>query len=60
MMYHKTTDLTLNLSQNNKFKVKCHKTTDLVTTLSQNYRFNDSLITKLGNYKSNISLGRTI
>jgi hypothetical protein len=56
MMYHKTTDLTLNLSQKYKYKVDYRKTTDLVTKLSQNYRFYINLIAKLGHYNSNITL----
>jgi hypothetical protein len=42
-MYHKTTDLTLNLSQNYEFKVEYHKTTYL-------------RITKLDIYNPNIKL----
>lgn len=48
MIYHKTTDLTLNLSQNYIFKLEYPKTTGLVTKLSRNYMFSVNLITKFG------------
>lgn len=43
-MYHRTTNLTINLSQNYRFKAKYHRTTNLIKKLSQNYIFWVSLI----------------
>jgi hypothetical protein len=48
MMFHNTTYLTLNLSQNYRFKVEYRKITHLVTKLSQNYMFYINVITQFG------------
>ena len=45
-MYHKTTDLMINLSQNYRFKTKYYKTTYFILKLSYNYIFNIEVIKK--------------
>lgn len=42
-MYHKT-NLTINLLQNYRFKVKYRKTIHIITKLSQNYNFNVEIL----------------
>lgn len=55
-MYHVTTDLTSNLSQNYRFKMEYRKIKYLITKFSQNYEFSTNLITKLGRLNSNKTL----
>jgi hypothetical protein len=43
-MYHKTTDLTIKLLQNYRFKVKYHKTIDLTIKLSNTTNFNVEIL----------------
>lgn len=46
-MYHKIINLTINFSENYRFKVEYRKIINLVTKLSQKYRFSINLIPKL-------------